>query len=397
MIETVPTGRNRRLRRSLVVVQADHLLKLPALSTSQQQLLYDWLRSSEAAQRQWQSLLDLAGINRLELAKDLADLLCAAGWAILKEKLAQHQWSISHLNWVDLPAAQSLLGIASQEQRQGHKQHLHAQLKQLTQEHLWLSSATQHLLTSNLPAAILLSRSQLLRALVNWQSEQRSGLRQDFALDARKDTKGISSSEWDWLAEHLDLESLGIERFAPIIWLAGAISLQHPEHVGSCSPQGLSFIGLPSRQLLAPWQVNVMPQRYWLIENRASFERQATQLEQGVCLIWLPGRPSHSWQEAIAWLLTQAPAPADISCDPDPAGVDIALTAGRIWEKYDLSWLPHRMGVQECLTAQTKALNTYDQARLDQLIRKADLPQSLHELCLHMLATQAKSEQEGWL
>jgi hypothetical protein len=397
MIETVPTGRNQRLRRSPAVVQAHHSLKLPALSTSQQQLLHDWLRSSEATQRQWQSLLDLAGIHRLDIAKDLAELLCAAGWVILKEKHAQHQWSISHLSWIDLPAAQARLGIASQAERQNHKQHLHTQLQQLVQEYLWLSSATQHLLASNLPAATLSSRSQLLQALVNWHSEQRNGLRQDFALAARQDTKGISSSEWDWLAEHLDLENLGIERFAPILWLAGAISIQNPKHLSSCSPQGLSFIGLPIRQLRAPWQVSLAPQRYWLIENRASFERQATQLEKGVCLIWLPGRPSHSWQEAIAWLLTQAPAPADISCDPDPAGIDIALTAGRIWEKYDLSWQPHRMGAQECLAAQTKVLNTYDQARLKQLVQKADLPQSLHELCLHMLKTQAKSEQEGWL
>lgn len=51
------------------------------------------------------------------------------------------------------------------------------------------------------------------------------------------------------------------------------------------------------------------PTHYWLIENRASFERQADQAPAGCCLIWTAGRPSHAWLRAIQALLPHAPAP----------------------------------------------------------------------------------------
>jgi hypothetical protein len=355
------------------------------------------LKSSDASQRQWQTLLDLAGIARLELARELAEILCQTGWVTLIEKREHNQWKISRLQWMNLPSTQTLCGIANKTDKQDRKQRAKQQLQQLAQQHPWLKNAVQQLLTAPLPITTLIARSQLLQTLVQWSSEQRYGLRQDFALIARSDTKGISSTEWEWMAEHIDLDGLGIERFMPIIWIAGEISFEQAELGTQCSPRGFNFIGLPSRQLQAPWRLTKVPQLYWLIENRASFERQASKLDAGVCLIWLPGRPSNAWQEAVAWLLSQAPGPANISCDPDPAGIDIAMTAGNIWNKSGLPWHPHQMGIEESLSAKPKALNAYDQSRLQQLIAQTNLPQSLHALCLHMLKTQTKSEQEGWL
>lgn len=45
-----------------------------------------------------------------------------------------------------------------------------------------------------------------------------------------------------------------------------------------------------------------VPRRYWLIENRASFERQALAAAPGPCVVWLPGQPPQSWREAMQWL-----------------------------------------------------------------------------------------------
>ena len=73
------------------------------------------------------------------------------------------------------------------------------------------------------------------------------------------------------------------------------------------------------------------------------------------------------------------------------------MTAGEIWNKSGLAWQPHQMGIEESISAKPKALNAYDQSRLQQLVAQTNLPQSLHALCLHMLKTQTKSEQEGWL
>ena len=396
-MEILHTSRNQRLRRCTTIVDEFSQAALPRLNAVQTELLIDWLKSSDASQRRWQTLLDLAGIARLELARELAEVLCQAGWVTLIEKREHQQWQISRLQWMNLPSTQAQSGVANQAEKQVHKERVKLQLQHLAQEHPWLNNAAQQLLTATPPVTTLIARYQLLQALLQWSSEQRYGLRQDFALIARNDTKGISSTAWDWMAEHIDLEGLGIERFAPIIWIAGDIGFEHTEFGTQCSPRGLNFIGLPSRQLQAPWRITKVPELYWLIENRASFERQASKLDTGVCLIWLPGRPSSSWQETVTWLLSQAPAPAKISCDPDPAGIDIAMTAGEIWNKSGLAWQPHQMGIEESLSAKPKALNGYDQSRLKQLIAQTNLPQPLYALCLYMLKTQTKSEQEGWL
>ncbi|WP_287803764.1 hypothetical protein [Diaphorobacter sp.] len=58
---------------------------------------------------------------------------------------------------------------------------------------------------------------------------------------------------------------------------------------------------LPTRLFGAPAQVRA-PRRYWLIENRASFERQALAAAPGPCVVWLPGQPPQSWREAMQWL-----------------------------------------------------------------------------------------------
>lgn len=98
------------------------------------------------------------------------------------------------------------------------------------------------------------------------------GLRRDFALKARDSTKSIGAADWRWLESSFDLERLRIT------------------------------------------------------------ERQAQELPAGELLLWLPGRPSTAWMEAIAHLLRLAPAPSRISADADPAGVYIACTVGALWE-----------------------------------------------------------------
>ena len=236
----------------------------------------------------------------------------------------------------------------------------------------------------------------LLLALLEWQQAQRTGLRQDFALAARGHTKGITATEWDWLDAHLPLDTLGIGRFEPLFWLAGALALQRDgEHLLELQPLG--FVGLPCRQWAAPWSVHRGPARYWLVENRASFERQAAQLQAGVCLIWLPGRPCDAWLQAMRWLLSQAPAPADISCDPDPAGIQIALTAGQLWSDAGLHWQAQHMSPQAWQGGITRALNDYDRRVLSELQAHPHMPDALAHLRDHMLASGQKAEQEGWV
>ncbi len=112
-------------------------------------------------------------------------------------------------------------------------------------------------------------------------------------------------------------------------------------------------------------------------------------------MLWLPGFPPSWWNEAVTHLLAIAPAPAEIACDPDPAGVAIALQAGAIWEASGLDWQPWQMGV-ESLSAlpSTQPLSDWDRQRIGQLQESA-MPAALSELLDFMSANNRKGEQEG--
>jgi hypothetical protein len=330
------------------------------------------------------------------MADALAGLLCEMGWLIFKERREHHQWRSYRIVWRHLPALQAKMGIFSQAQKRQSKQSLLEQLQALGNTYPWLQSACEQLINGG-NSSTLEKRSALLSALVSWQQEQRRGMRQDFSLHARGHTKAISSAEWDWLLEHVDLQALDIEPFTPVIWIAGCLSLFQPSLQSTLDVGTCRFICLPAHELSDPLEVRLRPERYWLIENRSSFERQAKQLKAGICLIWLPGRPSSSWQKAMQWLIENAGAPAHISCDPDPAGVEIALTAGSLWTQARQPWQSHKMDSQYWLHAKQLPLNDYDRQRLNHLLGRNELPADLRELCIHMDKTQSKAEQEGWL
>mgnify|MGYP000959705958 CR=1 FL=1 len=78
--------------------------------------------------------------------------------------------------------------------------------------------------------------------------------------------------------------------------------LAHSECPGGCiDVAAAGLCSLPTRLFGTPAQVRA-PRRYWLIENRASFERQALAAAPGPCVVWLPGQPPQSWREAMQWL-----------------------------------------------------------------------------------------------
>jgi hypothetical protein len=374
--------------------QSPHaFVALPALQPGQLAVLQRWLKS-HAQERAWQSLLDAAGKDALDIVDGLRDALLQAGALALKEELKLGQWRVYRVVWRDLPAVQQAAGQRTAAEQAAQRDDLAGQWRALADAHPWLAAAAQA--GAQAQAAVQAQRLPLLLAVLEWQQAQRTGLRQDFALAARGHTKGITATEWDWLDAHLPLDTLGIGRFEPLFWLAGALALQR-DGVHLLELQPLGFVGLPCRQWAAPWSVHRRPARYWLVENRASFERQAAQVQAGVCLIWLPGRPCDAWLQAMRWLLSQAPAPADISCDPDPAGIQIALTAGHLWQEAGLSWQAQHMSPQAWQGGITRALNDYDRRVLAELQAHPHLPEDLAHLRDHMLAWGHKAEQEGWV
>jgi hypothetical protein len=231
--------------------------------------------------------------------------------------------------------------------------------------------------------------------VAGWHDAGRQGSRRDFALFARDSTKAITEAEWRWLEASFDMERLRVARFAPVAWLAGDLVLSwagRQVDLGALHCLGLSLADLGRAGSATG------PSRWWLIENRASFERQALVREPGRALIWMPGRPSPAWLQAVAHLLSLAPAPAWISADADPSGVDIACTAGALWSTCGLEWAPHQMGTAQLeATTQVWPLNEHDRRLLVVLLARGDLPGELRALCEAMLRLGRKAEQEAWV
>lgn len=385
-------GRARRERRAL-----HRPAELPSLDSAPQELLLRWVRA-DSPSRQWQSLLKLAGASHIETAERLVQSLLQSGWITVDERFVKGSWRLEAIAWTDLAALKGLLGLDSRAERQARSSETISALSEWVDGHPEFEVAARALAgATNLSHERLAARVALLHAVAEWAADQRVGTRRDFALEARRHTKDIKAKEWAWLDAHVDLASLGIERFAPVLWVAGALVLEWGEQ-RVCNLAALHMAALAVSDVLRIHSA-VSPTRYWLVENRASFERLAGQRPDGVALIWLPGRPSSSWRDATAALLDVAPAPAWISADADPAGVEIAMTAATLWVERGLPWEPWRMGAAELTRARrTLPLDpVYDQRTLARLAARSDLPESLVELCVCMRERGIKAEQEGWL
>lgn len=243
---------------------------------------------------------------------------------------------------------------------------------------------------------VLEARLGLLKSLGDWADQAGQGTRRDFALRARGTTKSLGVADWRWLESRFDLERLRITPFAPMFWLAGDVSLHWEGRRVDLG--GLHCAALPMRDLKRVERIAGQVVGWWLLENRASFERQAQGPLRGRVLVWLPGRPSSDWLEVMSHLLDLAPCEGYVSADADPAGVDIACTVGALWEREGLAWQPHLMGVPEWQSAsQHWALNDHDRELLARLLARPTLPEGLRALCEQMQREGRKAEQEGWL
>lgn len=375
------------------------------LATEDKELLATWVRKDNLS-RSRDALLKETGPSNIERADALSDWLLREGWITRKEKLQGGTWQWDGLIWRDLDRLKSLLGVGSRSQRD------EARSQRIEQAQVWLDGLEgeieRHLREAlaravrqlqsetSLKVEILHTRLDLLESLADWRLAQLKGTRRDFALYAGEHTKSISSGDWKWLENSFDLEDLGVSHFLPVIWLAGDAQLVWGDKVMNLAPVRCVAVSLDD--LLRVTAINAKPDHWWLIENRASFERQTNERPPTTLIAWLPGRPSQDWLEAMKKLLSLAPAPLRVSADADPAGIDIAYTVGHLWRSQGLNWTPYRMGMAEWqATTQKWALNQHDIVLLKRLLAEGHLPESMRSLCQAMLAEGRKAEQEGWL
>ncbi len=393
----------RDVRQRTAPVEPPEVLSL--LSKEDKDLLTTWVRKDNAS-RSRDALLKEAGISNLDRAEALSDWLLREGWITRKEKLQGGSWQWEALIWRDLDRLKTLCGVGSRTQRD------EARSQGLKQAYSWfhaLSTDTDPELRDSVIQAIeqleveatlrvdiLLTRLALLTSLIEWRRAQMNGTRRDFALFAGEHTKSIGASDWKWLERFFDLERLGVTHFLPSIWLAGDVQLLRDEHVVDLA--AVRCLAIPIEDVLRVTAIRKNLDHWWLIENRASFERQSGKRPAGTLMAWLPGRPSQDWIKAIGHLLQLSPAPLMVSADADPAGIDIALTVGALWRSQGKTWAPYRMGVVEWQAVSQKwPLNDHDVGLLQRLLSDTNLPEQLAELCRAMLIEGRKAEQEGWL
>lgn len=379
------TLKGRRLRERPGVP-----LPLDTLPTDWRDLLTRWARQGERCK--WDSLLKKAGSRQVETAVSLLDWLLHQGWVTLEEQRQSAIWRPLWVHFRELPALRRALGLKDTDAEAARWESRRAELA------TDLDPALAPLMAAldELPPARALARADLVSALVRWQADARHGTQRDFALLARGGTKALTDAEWNWLNDTTDLAEFGIERHTPLLLLAAPIVLKLPGGALNLAASA-DFTALTPTTLATAIAAESIPQSWQLVENRTSFERVARNRAPDTGVIWLPGFPPAWWREAVAKLLALAPAPADIACDPDPAGVAIALQAGALWQTALLDWHPWHMDIATLQGLPSHSpLNAWDQMRIAQLMQDA-LPDSLSALLAYMHEHNVKGEQEGIL
>lgn len=374
-----------RLRRSIRPAQVDALAT--DLLPGWRDLLATWLRST-SNQPKWKTLLRAAGNERYNLAKNLVQALLQDGWILLKEHFEQGSWQPLYLEWFAADDLREALGL------ERHDARTQARTDAMAQQPLDERLHALHVSLSGMATTSLIRRATIVQALDRWTAEQRSGTRQQFALHALADTKGLRSSEWQWLTSHVDLDELGISRHAPALWLRAPLRLRQDTNVMDLRmvPDMIGLSPLTVAQLDA---IDGDIDAWLLLENRTSFEQVARGAGHRYGVLWLPGFAPDWWLQTVDQLLRLLPRPALIAADPDPAGIDIALRAGALWQSHKLDWQPWAMD-QHALAAlaQHKPLNDYDRGRLAALSAQL-LPPALRQLAEAMTRENHKGEQEG--
>lgn len=353
------------------------------------ELAADWLRDSSERVR-WERVLGRAGPTRATLAQHVLDALLEAGWIIVDEaRDARGHWCPVTFAWVDrarcavalgLPDVAALRRAAAVAARASYRD---PRLDALADG-----------LAGRAPT-LALRRFALLRALDIWLAQGRHGTRRQFALAASGDSKGLAEADWRWLDDSLGLASLGIDAHAPGLWLRAPLRLQLP--TGMLDLHTLADpLALTPATLEAVSAVEGSVARWRVVENRTSFEQAARARGQVDGVFWVPGFAAPWWRTAAIALMRHAPAPVRIACDPDPAGIRIALAVGATCEAAGLAWRPWRMRREDLAAlARRKPLGDYDRAELARLETDPQARRRFAGLLDAMRSDGEKGEQEG--
>lgn len=349
----------------------------------------EWVRGKRERVR-WERVLGAAGPSRATLAQHVLDALLEAGWIAVDEvRDARGHWSPMRFEWIDRERSAAAIGLPDAA---ALRRDIEAAASTAYRDPR-LDALADGLVGR--PPALALRRFAILQALDIWLAEGRQGTRRQFALAASGDTKGVTDADWRWLDESVELSSLGIGVHTPGIWLRAPLRLQLSAGVLDLGSVG-DALALTPATLEAVSVVEGAVARWRIVENRTSFEQAARARGHVDGVLWLPGFAAPWWRAAAIALMHRAPAPVRIACDPDPAGIRIALAAGASCEAAGLVWRPWRMRPEDLgALARRKPLGDYDLAELARLDTDPQARCRFAGLIDAMRAGGEKGEQEG--
>lgn len=390
---------SKKKRRLLTDEFDDSMLAL--LGAPQRALLISWLKI-KASKPKWDTLLKIAvdqgGQSHVELAYELALSLTNCGAVVLEQRHEGFVWQNSALIWRNFELLCTVMGLSTAASRRTVFESEWDAARDTNWERS--SIAEQYLYLTELPSHRASARLKLLLNLNAWLVAGKTGTRYEFSLFGFGQTKHeISRTEWAWLEESIGLEGCGIQRHSPALWLAGDIQI---EIGGRWLDIGAACdaVAITPNTLVNLNSARTKASRYRLVENRTSFERLARLAHSNSqhIVIWLPGYAPSWWRSAVSQLIDVCSLPADISCDADPDGVQIAMQASTLWSEREISWNPMAMNVENVSNAKhLLKMNEHDMELAARLLRSSNIPLTLVEMLEWCVANGLKAEQENWI
>lgn len=350
-------------------------------------------------QSRWSTWQKLAGLSHKSLLDQLYDWLLRNGCIVGYENFKTGVWWPYKIEWQHERGLRKAFGLPIAGEQQLALQSLLSEVADFEYAaHPAIAEKLAALLEQ--PYALALNRAQLLKSLCQWMTEQRTGTYRDFALFARGATKALNQSEWAWLSANVDLSEFGVQSHSPLLYFSAGFQLQTSAGCLDIS-QAKPYIALPVAvfdQIVTILPVRTI-ERWLCVENLTSFERLAQCRLDDTAILWLPGFAPSWWTGLVSKLILLCPAPLQVACDPDPAGIRIAQQAISLWQKHGLAGTPWRMGINELDGCKHKKATTdHDQRQMQLLLQE---PEKLHpELLLlvqYMQEKQVKAEQESYL
>lgn len=388
-IEYLDKLRLPKKRRRFSEVLPTSLATIPA---QWRELLVQWVRLG--GNSRWETLIKKAGLAQKSTAENLLAWLLNNGWATVDEERKHGDWWPYRVALREIKALRNALGLPDVDAVATQWQSLRASLQTYADNDAPVLAALGDL--DAMPTSRAITRAALVQSLLHWAKDERAGTYRDFSLFARAATKEISQTEWAWLDAHFDLAEFNIEQHTPLLLISANIILR--SSLGDIHLSAMpDFAALTPATIKSIQSIEGKISTWIVVENRTSFERVARNRQADEGVIWLPGYPPSWWKEAVAHLIKAAPAIAKIACDPDPAGVAIALSAIALWREAGNNAVAWKMSAEalESLTSK-KPLSEFDNQQLAGLLKLA-LPTELKALADYMQVHQQKGEQEGYL